>query len=104
MTKLSDLLEKENVYYMKIAAIYSLKAIALSTSDVELTQIIAFISKSVSSAVPNVRLSAAKSLRLISKKYNNQGITEDCQKAIATLSEDTDKDIKQFIEDCKASW
>lgn len=81
-----------------------MQVIALSSTDVELTQIIAYISKSVNSSVPNVRLCAARSLRLISKKYNNQGITEDCQKAIGSLLEDPDKDIKQFVEECKASW
>jgi hypothetical protein len=49
-------------------------------------------------------LIAGKSLRQIAKKYNNPSITEDCQKAIGALSEDTDKDIKIFVDDCKLNW
>lgn len=86
LTKLSEILDKDSVYYTKIAAIYSLKAIALAGNDVELTQIISSISKSLSNTVPNVRLIAAKSLRQIAKKTTIGSITEDCQKAVYSLS------------------
>ena len=60
--------------------------------------------KALTSPVPNIRLIAAKSLRQIAKKYNSPSVTEEIQKAISTLSEDPDKDVKQFVEECKASW
>jgi hypothetical protein len=47
----------------------------LAGNDVELSQIISCISKSLANTVPNVRLIAAKCLRQISKKTTIGSIT-----------------------------
>ena len=61
------------------------------------------ILKSLNNATPNVRLVSARSLQEISRRFNSPELTEQVQKGIAALSEDPDKDVKQFVSDCSAS-
>jgi len=95
LLKLDDILSKEASYHFKIAAIYSLKEIALSDNGDKYTErCLGQIFKVTADPVPNVREVSIKALRDIAHKFDNGLIKESIKKEIMKMSGDADHEVR----------
>ena len=95
LPRFEEILSKEGSYHFKIAAIYSLKEIALSDlGEKYVEKCLAQIFKVTSDAVPNVREVSIKALRDIAQKFDKGHIKESIKKEIMSMSADNDHEVK----------
>ena len=95
ISRLFDVLTKESCFHFKIAAIYSLRELIFSVhGDSILEKVLNMIIQAANEPVPNVREACVKTEREIAGRYEKGVVRETIKKHSASMTEDTDFEVR----------
>jgi hypothetical protein len=95
MARLEQMVNYDNTYLKKVTAYYALGAIAQHYGGALLSRAVSIVAGGVDSKVANVRLVTVKILASLAARAEKDDLT-NIRKAIGTLSNDPDKDVKDL--------